>query len=286
MMMKWLNLFSITFILICINLFVNAQTGDPEGCRDYPGFTRKAGYKFRACNIKEYDTVMFPVGNSIQEASKRQAVEGKSYIYFYTLNEGIPQRFPLLIFRDFEDSLRKSGGYVAARVVDASYIDSYITGKIEKENMTTWINIRVYGSDYLLVIVEKPRKVQVITADSMWNALEKRDSVTVDVFFEDDTTIIIPASYPVIDQVVKMLVDHPDLKICIQSNYDNTLPPVNAKVLTAMRAKAVLDALMAKGIEKARLKSLGWGFDKPIGDNRTEEGRTMNRRLVIVRELK
>jgi outer membrane protein OmpA-like peptidoglycan-associated protein len=284
MMMKLFKLISITIIIVWISPVIKAQTDNLEGCKDYPGFTRKPGYKFRACNIKDYDTVFFPVGNSIEEVSQRKAVDGKYYLYFYTLNEGIPQRFPLLVFRDFEDSLRKNGGYVAARVVDASYIDSYITGKIEKENLTIWLNIRVYGSDYLLAIVEKPRNVQFITADSMWNALEKRDSVTVDIFFEDDTTIIIPASYPIVDQVVKMLVDHPDLKISIQSHIDNTLPPVNAKVLTATRAKAVLDAFMAKGIEKARLKSLGWGYDKPIGDNRTEEGRTMNRRIVIVRK--
>jgi len=284
--MKLLKLISITFIIAWISPVLKAQTDNLEDCKDYPGFTRKPGYKFRACNIKEYDTVIFPIGNSIEESSQRKAVDGKYYLYFYTLNEGIPQRFPLLVFRDFEDSLRKSGGYVAARVVDASYIDSYITGKIEKENMTIWLNIRVYGSDYLLAIVEKPRNVQFITADSMWNALEKRDSVTVDIFFEDDTTIIIPASYPIVDQVVKMLVDHPDLQISIQSHIDNTLPPVNAKVLTATRAKAVLDAFTAKGIEKARLKSSGWGYDKPIGDNRTEEGRTMNRRLVLVRLTK
>jgi outer membrane protein OmpA-like peptidoglycan-associated protein len=283
MMMKLLKLISIAFIIAWISPALKAQTDTLEGCKDYPGFTRKPGYKFRACNIKDYDTVLFPVGNSIEEASQRKAVDGKYYLYFYTLNEGIPQRFPLLVFRDFEDSLRKCDGYVAARVVDASYIDSYITGKIEKENMTIWLNIRVYGSDYLLAIVEKPRKIQVITADSMWNSLEKRDSVTVDIFFEDDTTVIIPDSYPVIDQVVKMLVDHPDLQISIQSHIDKTLHSVSAKVLTANRAKVVLDAFMAKGIEKARLKSLGWGYDKPIGDNRTEEGRTMNRRIVIVR---
>ena len=261
-----------------------AQNQEVAECSDYPGFIRKLGYRFRACNIKEYDTVNFPAGNSIEEASKRETVMGKSYLFFYTLDKDAPKIFPLLIFRDFEDSLRKSGGYVFARVVDAGYIDSFITGKIEKENMTTWLNIRVYGSDYLLVILEKPRTMQFITADSMWNALEKRDSVTVDVFFEDDTSVIIPASYPEIDQIVKMLTDHPDLHISIQSHIDNSLPLVNAKVITADRDKAVQDALTEKGIEKSRLKSLGWGYDKPIGDNRTEEGRTMNRRLVLVRK--
>jgi outer membrane protein OmpA-like peptidoglycan-associated protein len=52
-----------------------------------------------------------------------------------------------------------------------------------------------------------------------------------------------------------------------------------------MRAKVVLDAITAKGIDKARLSSIGWGQDKPVADNNTDEGRAKNRRVVIIKRL-
>jgi len=51
-----------------------------------------------------------------------------------------------------------------------------------------------------------------------------------------------------------------------------------------LQAKAVMDALIAKGIDKSRLSFKGWGATKPIGDNRTEDGKAKNRRVEIVKQ--
>jgi OmpA-OmpF porin, OOP family len=189
-----------------------------------------------------------------------------------------------LILRDLDDKLMENRGSVVARVVEPGNSKSFITGRIVRDNVDTWIHIRAEGQGYQLNIVEKHRKVQVISADSMWNTLDKRDTVSLDVFFVDDTLTIIPASLPIIDQVYEMLVNHPDLKLSIQCHTDKSSTMVHSKVLTANRAKVVLDALTEKGIDKTRLKSLGWGSDKPVADNKTAEGRAMNRRVVIVRQ--
>jgi outer membrane protein OmpA-like peptidoglycan-associated protein len=44
-----------------------------------------------------------------------------------------------------------------------------------------------------------------------------------------------------------------------------------------------MNALIAKGIEQFRLSAKGWGQDKPISDNTTEEGKAKNRRVEIVK---
>jgi len=45
-----------------------------------------------------------------------------------------------------------------------------------------------------------------------------------------------------------------------------------------------MDALVAKGIDKTRMSFVGWGQEKPVADNRNEEGRAKNRRVEIVKK--
>jgi outer membrane protein OmpA-like peptidoglycan-associated protein len=53
--------------------------------------------------------------------------------------------------------------------------------------------------------------------------------------------------------------------------------------LSEARAKTVVAALISKGIDKSRLSSKGWGQEKPVEDNSTEEGKAKNRRVEIVK---
>jgi outer membrane protein OmpA-like peptidoglycan-associated protein len=38
------------------------------------------------------------------------------------------------------------------------------------------------------------------------------------------------------------------------------------------------------GVDAGRLGAVGWGQEKPVADNRTEEGRAKNRRVEIVKK--
>lgn len=52
--------------------------------------------------------------------------------------------------------------------------------------------------------------------------------------------------------------------------------------LSQARSKAVLDALVKRGVDCKRLLAVGFGSTKPIADNRTAEGRAQNRRVELV----
>ena len=65
----------------------------------------------------------------------------------------------------------------------------------------------------------------------------------------------------------------------IEGHTDNVgAGPMN-KRLSQDRAESVMAWLVVHGIPKARLSAQGFGMDRPIADNTTEEGRRNNRRV-------
>jgi outer membrane protein OmpA-like peptidoglycan-associated protein len=54
------------------------------------------------------------------------------------------------------------------------------------------------------------------------------------------------------------------------------------QTLSENRATAVSGYLQTKGVASKRLSTAGFGSSQPVGDNKTEEGRSQNRRVEIV----
>ena len=55
------------------------------------------------------------------------------------------------------------------------------------------------------------------------------------------------------------------------------------KLLSEQRAQSVMNALIAAGTEAQRLTAAGFGQERPVADNRSEEGRAKNRRVELVK---
>ncbi len=65
---------------------------------------------------------------------------------------------------------------------------------------------------------------------------------------------------------------------------DNVGDPAANRNLSEQRAAAVVGALTGAGIDASRLKAVGFGQDKPVADNNSEEGRAKNRRVELVKQ--
>lgn len=97
--------------------------------------------------------------------------------------------------------------------------------------------------------------------------------------FESGRDVIKKSSYPVMDEIVKVLNDNPEYKLNISGHTDNTGNAEKNLQLSRDRAAAVVAYLVKKGIDPSRLRAAGYGQERPIADNKTAKGRSQNRRV-------
>ena len=117
----------------------------------------------------------------------------------------------------------------------------------------------------------------------MLDALNKDGSIALNILFETGKSTIEEGSLTIVDQIFEMLNSNAEIKISIEGHSDNMGIASDNKKLSQDRAKAVMDALVSKGIVSSRMSYKGWGQEKPVADNSTDEGKSKNRRVEIVK---
>ncbi len=100
------------------------------------------------------------------------------------------------------------------------------------------------------------------------------------VQFETGTAALKAESDAVLGQVARVLAEHPELELVeVQGHTDDTGTRELNQRLSDERAQAVVERLSKHGVAAGRLVAKGYGQDRPIADNTTEEGRAKNRRV-------
>ena len=102
--------------------------------------------------------------------------------------------------------------------------------------------------------------------------------------FEVNKAVIKEASFGLLKEIGDVIKQNPQVKkISIEGHASSEGDPKHNKELSDQRAKAVMDHLVKKeGIDAAKLTAKGWGSEKPIADNATEEGKEKNRRVEFL----
>jgi outer membrane protein OmpA-like peptidoglycan-associated protein len=104
--------------------------------------------------------------------------------------------------------------------------------------------------------------------------------ISSQIKFKTGSAVILKESQPIIDAVAAIMKAHPEIThVLVEGHTDNKGSAAGNKTLSKKRAASVLAALVAVGIEKGRLTSDGFGQERPIDSNSTDEGRANNRRV-------
>jgi len=103
------------------------------------------------------------------------------------------------------------------------------------------------------------------------------------VLFDSDSAELRPESITELERLVKFMGDVPFATALIEGHTDSVGAADYNQRLSDRRAKAVFDYLASRGVDPARLKSVGKGESDPIADNKTAEGRQENRRVLMIR---
>ncbi len=112
---------------------------------------------------------------------------------------------------------------------------------------------------------------------------KSRIEITERVFFEVNKAIIQPKSFTLLDEVATVIIDHPAItRIRVEGHTDADGSETYNDRLSQQRATAVVEYLVAKGVDAARLEAVGFGETRPIDTNKTPDGKQRNRRVEFV----
>jgi len=265
-MKNFLFVLSSLFII----LFFNSFAQDIEGSNDHPMFTRLSGFY-----ITDYREDDFGSHNFYDENDKEITVEGKKTFIKYESENEVGQ---LKILRNFSNAVKKIGGKAFEQAGNRVYMN------IKQGNKETWAEVYAGDYDYDLTIIEKGEVEQEVTANAILKELNETGKAILYINFDSGKSTIKKESLPIVDQIIDMMKQASDIKISVEGHTDSDGKNYANLKLSEARAKSVVDAIVKGGIDKSRLSSVGYGEEKPIAENSTEEGKAKNRRVELIKK--
>lgn len=267
------SVWALGLLLCVVMLLPNLAWAEPDrkGGKDHPLFTRMPNMHIMHYRQAEFDAYKFNTAVRAQET-----VEGRFFLIEYQANKGAARPSALEIVRNHMAAIVQIGGQVI-------YDDKIriATMKVTRDGKEIWAKVDAIQGRYTLIIVERQAMRQSITAQTIFDELNQKGFMVIDVHFDTAQAVIKPESQPLIEQVAEMLRKSPGLKVSVEGHTDNVGQAKANLELSQARARAVMAALTAKGIDAARLQAQGWGDQKPVADNGSEDGRAKNRRVEL-----
>ena len=130
------------------------------------------------------------------------------------------------------------------------------------------------------------RRAQQLAAqvDDLQAQLTNRGLVLTlgDVLFDTAQSTLKPGGMRAVDKLVTFMTENPRRTVLVEGFTDSVGSDASNQTLSERRAASVRDALVARGIAPARVRTRGFGEGFPVASNETASGRQENRRVEVV----
>ena len=108
-----------------------------------------------------------------------------------------------------------------------------------------------------------------------------RKLIIENLLFQTNSSTL-PDSVYELELLKEFLINRPKVSVRIEGHTDSRGSKVLNRKLSVLRAEAVRQYLIKKGVDQSRLESAGLGDSKPIASNATDFGRRLNRRTEVI----
>lgn len=273
-------------LLLCLGCTSVATAGeDVRGAKDHPLLTRYPG-SFITEYSKNYNASGFQVGEN-GAAPKTETVEGDTTTLMYFYDNPEEQPSPLQVIRNYQNALKAIGGTVLYERMPLDGDAGETTMKVTTAGKDVWVKVAPgYGAPtnyYQLVVTEVAAMAQLVTANQLLDELNKNGFITLYINFDTGKSVLKQDGLATVKEIATMMKSTPALKLAVEGHTDNVGDAASNKKLSEARAKSVMTAIVAAGIDATRLSAAGFGQEKPVADNRSEDGRAKNRRVELVK---
>lgn len=142
------------------------------------------------------------------------------------------------------------------------------------------------------VVKEQPKAAPVAApapapVKETWKTLLEEKPVRIEgANFDTNSATLRSSSFEKLDEVVEFANKYKDAQLDVTGHTDSRGTKTYNQKLSERRAASVKSYLVKKGVAVSRITTKGYGFDQPVADNNTAEGRAQNRRVEIRSVLK
>ena len=193
----------------------------------------------------------------------------------------------------------EKGELVKDATVEIEYMDTRKVEVIRVDSVSgryaTVVKLKP-GSDVIMTVKKKDHvfdsrsfsaedtvRAGVAKVDMQVQKIEVGKSYRVnDIKYPTNSADITKSSEYILDELIGFLKENPTVKIRIEGHTDSRGGAAENKLLSENRAITVSNYLQSHGVAANRLTHQGYGPEKPLATNDTEEGRAKNRRTEFV----
>ena len=168
----------------------------------------------------------------------------------------------------------------------APQMNDPVTGRYELKLLPGQYRITVEAPGYKKIsksiIISQDEERYLMDFEIIPVKKEVREVQTWTVYFEKGKSFIKSIYYPVLDKVSSHLLANPSSRVEIHGHTDSIGNEGKNYWLSVERSRSVANYLVAKGVQPNRIEIQGHGETAPVGDNKTIEGRKLNRRVDLI----